>query len=225
MGAFYRTEYLTGEVGKLFVSEIVDDDKVPSNYWESIWTNSRPIPKGTYSSYFGSVRYLDQLRNDPCFDLTGISSTEQLIAIQPQTSKTKWRITVTAPEGTIHEAFFDPVALTDPSDGIGVRYNPKTSFTLPDQTSVTLDYLYYALGVVKTGTTPHNSLFGYEMDIIELDGKVSSTFAFGGSGSTSAPHEWATCVHPWEADDKLMLRIRKTGTGSASASAVTPCPN
>ena len=132
-------------------------------------------------------------------------------------------ITVIAPTGTLHEAFFDPVALTNPSDGIGVRYSPKTSFTLPDKTTVTLDYLYYAPGIVKMGTTPHNALSGYEMDIIELDGKVSSTFAFGGSGNTSAPHEWANCVQPWGIGDKLMLRIRETGMGGASESAVTPC--
>ena len=143
----------------------------------------------------------------------------------PEWAKNKQEraITAIAPEGTLHEAFFDPVALTNPSDGVGVRYNPKTSFTLPDKTSVTLDYLYYTTGIVKIGTTPHNALSGYEMDIIELDGKVSSTFAFDGSGSTSSPHEWATCAQPWDAGDKLMLRIRKAGIGSASA--ITPCPN
>ena len=135
-----------------------------------------------------------------------------------------WTITVTAPSGTLHEAFFDPVELKNPSDGVGVRYSPKTSFTLPDKTSVTLDYLYYTPGIVKMGTTPHNALDGYELDIIELDGKVSSTFAFGGTRDTSAAHEWATCAQPWHDDDELMLRIRKAGTGSGSASTITPCP-
>ena len=220
----YSVYFLTGEVGKLFPSEIIDEATSLGDY-ELAFKNSRPIPSGKYASYLRMVPDFESAKKDPCFDVTALSNIEDLKAIQPLTSKDKWVIAVTAPEGTLHEAFFDPVALTNPSDGIGVRYNPKTSFTLPDKTSVTLDYLYYAPEIVKMGTTPHNALSGYEMDIIELDGKVSSTFAFGGSGSTSAPHEWATCVQPWEADDKLMLRIRKTGTGSASASAVTSCPN
>ncbi len=221
--SYYSVYFLTGEVGKLFVSEIIDNDGSSHQYQLAI-KNSRPIPKGTYSAYLQMVPDFESASQDPCFDLTGISNLEELKDIQPQVSKDIWVIDVDAPAGTLHEAFFDPVALTNPSDGIGVRYSPKTSFTLPDKTSVTLDYLYYAPGIVKMGTTPHNALSGYEMDIIELDGKVSSTFAFGGSGSTSAPHEWATCVQPWDVGDKLMLRIRETGTGSASASSIAPCP-
>ena len=222
-GGKWRThEYLNGPLGHVFVSEDVEDDD--GNRLHVRWINNRPVPAGVYTHNYKRVQQLDYYRTLPCADLSGITSIEQVKAGDTSKSSRNWTITVTAPEGTLHEAFFDPVALTDPSDGIGVRHNPKTSFTLPDKTSVTLDYLYYAPGIVKMGTTPHNALSGYEMDIIELDGKVSSTFAFGGSGSTSSPHEWATCVQPWEADDKLMLRIRKTGTGSASALAVTPCP-
>ena len=63
------------------------------------------------------------------------------------------------------------------------------------------------------------------MDIIEMDGKVSSTFVFGGSGSTTSPHEWATCVKPWESGDTLMLRIREANTGGAyGRSDATPAP-
>ena len=221
----YFIWFLVGDLDHVFVSEIVDTDADATNGYTVEWSNTRPVPSGKYTNYLKSVLPLEFVRNNPCASLEGIDTLDDLKIAQGTTSENQWTITVTAPEGTLHEAFFDPVALTDPSDGIGVRYNPKTSFMLPDKTSVTLDYLYYAPGIVKMGITPHNALFGYEMDIIELDGKVSSTFVFDGSGSVSAPHEWATCVQPWDVGDKLMLRIRKPGTGSAPAFVYSPrCP-
>ena len=187
---------------------VEDDDDDPATGFDGALKSTRPLPAGEYR-FRSNVR----LPVWVACDYNPYGDGEH-----------NWIVTAAPPEGTLHEAFFDPAALTAPSDGVGVRYSPRTSFTLSDKTSVTLDYLYYAPGIVKMGTTPHDALSGYEMDIIELDGKVSSTFAFGGSGSTSSPHEWATCVQPWDVGDTLMLRIRKTGTGSASASAVTPCP-
>ena len=208
-GTEYYTRWtLAGPDADLFALNIVNDsDNDPSTGYTWEKTTTRPLPSGTYNVFNNGQPW----RWVPC-------------NYDPEWGKNKQgsRIIVTASEGTLHEAFFDPVALTNPSDGIGVRYNPKTSFTLPDKTSVTLDYLYYAPGIVKMRTTPHSALSGYEMDIIELNGKVSSTFAFGGSGSTSAPHEWATCAQPWDVGDKLMLRIRESE--GPSIEGVQPCP-
>ena len=218
----YPSFHIVGETAGLFEFEITDDDETAGNGYSVSWFNKRPIPAGVYSYLYTSVRSLAALKDDPCTDVSEFKNEGELIASLPQPRK-EWIITVTAPNGPLYEAFFDPVTLTAPSDSVGMRYNPNTSFTLPDKTSITLDYLYYASGIVKMGTTPHNALHGYEIDIIEMDGKVSSIFAFGGSGSTSAPHEWATCVQPWDAGDTLMLRIRAARAGSREGIPIQPC--
>ena len=205
-GGGYLEFKFEGRDKHLFEIAVSDEDEDSINGFYVTASTIRPLPLGTYS-------------------LNLFDRADHFVACDYWPDEmSPWTITVTAPSGTLHEAFFDPVELKNPSDGVGVRYSPKTSFTLPDKTSVTLDYLYYTPGIVKMGTTPHNALDGYELDIIELDGKVSSTFAFGGTRDTSAAHEWATCAQPWHDDDELMLRIRKAGTGSGSASTITPCP-
>ena len=117
-------------------------------------------------------------------------------------------LAVTAPSGTVHEAFFDPVAIgaaigADGSNGV----LKPAAFTVGGA-SATITSLKWEAGVVTMELNPSASLAGHAVDFIALDGSVTSTLSFddatqGGGGALT----WSVANQPWQAGDLLMLRI------------------
>ena len=122
-----------------------------------------------------------------------------------------WDVTVTAPGGTLHEAFFDPVTVgaTVKADGSNGVLKP-TSFTV-DGTSTELTSLEWSNNQVVLTLNPHVSLSGYVLNFIELDGSVSLSLSAVDptANSTAGTYSWTMSSQPWEDGDKLMLRIRE----------------
>ena len=131
-----------------------------------------------------------------------------------------WTITVTAPTGTLHELFFDPVTVGSAiaADAANGTLEPR-AFTGAGGASATLGRIAYESSAVKLKATPVTALAGHVVDVIELNGGVSLSLSVADATVDSASNtlSWSVSSAPWESGDKLMVRIRE-------ASAVTPTP-
>ena len=119
-------------------------------------------------------------------------------------------MTATAPPRTVHEVFFDPVAI-----GAGVGADATNGVLKPaaftvDGASATITSLKWESGAVTMELNPSAPLAGHAVDFIALDGSVTTTLSFddatqGGGGALT----WSVANQPWNAGDKLMLRVRR----------------
>ena len=140
-----------------------------------------------------------------------------------------WTITVNAPEGVLHEAFFDPV--TDgaavAADGTNGVLKPA-SFTGDDGASATIERIEWESGTVKLEVSPHTAVAGHILDFIELDGTASLSLN-ADQATVDAANDtlsWSVASQPWENGDELMVRVRRSTPASAAAQtpSTTPLP-
>ena len=130
---------------------------------------------------------------------------------------------VTAPHGTVHEAFFDPVAIgtavgADATNGV----LKPAAFTVGGA-SATITSLEWESGVVTMTLDPSASLAGHAVDFIALDGSVSLTLSFDDATQSGGALTWSVASQPWQAGDLLMLRIRSANVIITPPTA-TPTP-
>ena len=151
------------------------------------------------------------------------------------------QFTVTAPAGTVHEAFFDPAALgsgvvgRDAAQGVlapaavggGLRRPPRPAAGPrgASTTSATLRRLTWDAGQLRldvAGTT----LAGQQLELIRLDGTVGLTLRGDAATrtATAGGHElrWPVCTQPWQPGERLMLRIRAAPAGDPPAAPACP---
>ena len=132
-------------------------------------------------------------------------------------------LTVTAPAGTLHEAFFDPVAIgtavgADSTNGV----LEPAAFTVGGA-SATITSLKWESGTATMALSPSASLSGYAIDFIALDGSVSLTLSFDAATQSGGALTWTVAAQPWNAGDLLMLRIRSANVIITPPTA-TPTP-
>ena len=129
----------------------------------------------------------------------------------------EWTVTVNAPAGTLHEAFFDPVTdgTTIAADSANGVLEPAT-FTDTNGASATLGRIAWEPGTGDSGTVkvevnPNDALSGQVLDFIELDGTVSLSLVVDDADVDEGAGEYAWSVEsqPWHDGDLLMLRIRE----------------
>ena len=143
----------------------------------------------------------------------------------------EWRdttITVTAPDGTLHEAFFDPAAM---GNGAGADKDngvlKPTAFSLSDGSSVSLRSVSWQPSAVEIRLEPHTPLAGYHADFIALDGSVALRLDFDDASETgegnSRALSWPVCVQPWQAGDLLMLRLSESPADLAGVTRDSGC--
>ena len=188
----YWVFHVRGEDASYFQAVIVDDDDDPARY-SFKYIPSRPLPAGLYK-----VDFTYQLPSEiPCGQIDDPVRVRE--------------VTVTAPEGTLHEAFFDPVTVGTAvkADGSNGVLKP-TSFTVGN-TSTELTSLEWSSNQVVLTLGTHVSLSGHVLDFIALDGSVSmSLFTDSATvDSTAGTYSWPMTSQPWTNGDKLMLRIRE----------------
>ena len=160
--------------------------------------STRPIPTGTYNFNHHYDGFLG----------CEIYSTFEMTA------------NVTAPEGVLHELFFDPVTVgtTVAADDTNGVLEPAT-FTKTNGVSATIESIAWEppetdseeSGTVKLEISPVSGNRGLTIDFIALDGSVSLSLSAADAtvDSAAGTHSWPVTTEPWEDGDKLMLRIRE----------------
>ena len=190
----YQAYWTSGPDGDLFEGLVTDDDANPSNGYNYTYVSTPPLPAGSYTVHRLHQHFVDT----PC-------------NYKPEDRYYIYEVTVTAPEGTLHEAFFDPVTVGTAvkADGSNGALKP-TSFTVGG-TSTELTSLEWANNQVVLTLNPHVSLSGQVLDFIELDGSVSLSLSVADAtvDATSGTHSWPVTTEPWEDGDQLMVRIRE----------------
>ena len=191
--------YLTGDHSDQFNSTITDDDSEPRNGFTYHFKAIRPLVTGQYQLH----EHYQLWSEKPCNHRSAHDDPGYSV----------WDVTVTAPAGTLHEAFFDPVTVdtavkADSSNGV----LKPTSFTV-DGISTEITSLEWNNNQVVLTLDPHVSLSGYVLDFIALDGSVSlSLFTDSATvDGTAGTYSWSMSSQPWENGDQLMLRIREDG--------------
>ena len=222
------TTWLDGEDAALF--QVVDgpitltedrdgDGKISGGgdgiRYQQMLRNVRPLPGETYAF---TIKDLTDVAT-PC---NNVDSHE-------------WAVTVTAPTGTLHEAFFDPVTVgtaiaADSTNGV----LKPTAFTDANGASATIQSIAWespstgsgqsgtesqsGTGTVEMKLTPHTGLSNHVLDFIALDGSVILSLDADDATVDAANNtlSWPATYQPWNDGDKLMLRIHN--------GPVTPVP-
>ena len=182
----YDRYWVTGSDAPLFENKAVDDDSDSTNGFSEIEATTRPLPMGIYQVNFHTQygRYIS------CDFI-------------PSDSYYTAEVTVQAPAGTLHEAFFDPTEAD-------IEDVSPAEFTLRG-TSTKIQSLRWDGNNVVMTLNPDVSLSGYALDFIALDGTISLSLlvdevaADGITGTLS----WSMSSRPWANGDQLMLRIRE----------------
>ncbi len=194
-GPRYGRKVVEGVDKELFKFALVDDDERPDNGYQFGVATARPLPAGIYQYKGYTQRYIYV----PC-------------NFFPYNSYIVKNVVVTAPVGTLHEMFFDPVTVgsTVASDGTNGVLKPP-SFTDANGAAATINSISYESSTVKIGVSPDDALAGHVVDIIELDGTVSLSLDVADATVDSANDtlSWTVSEQPWDDGDQLMVRIRR----------------
>ena len=128
----------------LFRALIVDDDSQSNNGYDHTQVTARPLPAGEYSVFYNWQHYYQI----PCNHV-------------PTDAYNDWTVTVTAPEGAVHEAFFDPADLT-PGAGFSASSGvlEPAGFSIGG-TAASITGLKWQSGSVVLTLAPYASLSGH----------------------------------------------------------------
>ena len=167
--------------------------------------------------YPGEVSTVRPLTAD---DYRFFFNTEHAVYIpcdgQPEEYKRTYEVVlaVTAPAGTVHEAFFDPVSSGDAVGYFGTGGAIKPASFRTGDVNTTVQLLKWQDSAVTLGLQPYNALTGQVLDFITGDGTTTLSLqgAAATGDSTSGTLTWAVGSQPWSSGDELMLRLRESQT-------------
>ena len=170
----------------------------------------RPVPAGEYRANNNFLRF-------PFIPCNHVFTYEMTM-------------TVTAPEGTVHEAFFDPVAIGAAVGADGSRGVLKpASFAIEGVGTTDIKRIRWESARVEMQIDPPGRPTGHHIDFIALDGTVVLRLDFDDAvdvveeGRTRAL-TWGVCERPWNDGDLLMLRISESPPGLTGATNDVLCP-
>ena len=193
-GKTYNSYSVFGRDAEMFVSRRTDNDDDPANGYGHDVITARPLPAGTYRVNHQTYPGFHQ----PC-------------EFQRENTHSAYIVTVTAPPGTLHEAFFDPATTTA---GVGYSASAATPGVLEPA-----GFSFGGRDVNITGLTWHNGQVVLELDrflqlseslsFIETDGTVGLYLSQYDATEDWAARTltWQVSDQPWEPGDELMLRI------------------
>ena len=207
----YSRWWLSGPDPERFQTLIIDDDDQASNGYDHALVTARPLPAGAYRVHYNWQHYSEI----PC-------------NFMPDDTYDDFTVTVTAPAGTVHEAFFDPVAV---GAGVGADNShgalTPTGFTVGG-TAAALQRLNWEAQQLQLELSAAVPLANHYLDLIGLDGAValrlglddatSATIAGGGQA-----WRWPACAAPWADGDQLMLRLHHSATALPDVSPAPGC--
>ena len=228
-GLGYGSWHMSGRDADYFQIHITDSPTAEEGYdidydensseevsYYRVYTTTRPLPGGTYRF----VVHSQWAQWKPCNYTIPINNWPQ------------WEVTATAPDGVLHEAFFDPASF-----GIGVGASisgDKIGVIKPAEfkhngANVAIEQIEWSPNTNKVALKLSNqsiSLAGHHIDFIELDASVSLRLDFDDAESTATGYgqtlSWEICRQPWHPGDQLMLRISESDT-AASATVKPIC--
>ena len=182
------------EFGDAVPFDFSGDGVIDSIQYDRRVVSARPIPEGVYKFHIND-------RND------------EFVPCEGYTIRYEWTVTVTAPDGTLHEAFFDPV-----TDGLAIAADSSNgllepaSFFEPNGGSATIHRIAYDSSGVTMIITPHTAINGHTLDFIALDGSVSLSLHTDDAtvNAANSTLSWSVSEQPWEDGDQLMLRLRES---------------
>ena len=128
-------------------------------------------------------------------------------------------LTVTAPARSVHEAFFDPVAI---GEAVGSDDLSPADFSLDGSSTTTITSLKWEDGEVTLALTPTTTLASYELDFIDVTG--TTTLSLTSDNASTTPLTWTVADAPWAAGDLLMLRIQEPAPPPPVTVTITPRP-
>ena len=192
---------------------VVTGDLVPVRsaftFTQSV-VSARPIPAGEYRANNNFLRF-------PFIPCNHVFTYEMTM-------------TVTAPEGTVHEAFFDPVVIGAAVGADGSRGVLKpASFAIEGVGTTDIKRIRWESARVEMQIDPPGRPTGHHIDFIALDGTVVLRLDFDDAvdvveeGRTRAL-TWGVCERPWNDGDLLMLRISESPPGLTGATNDVLCP-
>ena len=188
----YDRFWLTGPGMAVFQSRLDDSDSDPANGYYHTISTVRPLPAGVYKFH----RHWQLYSEIPC-------------NFEPTDSYRDWTVTVTAPAGVLHEAFFDPVTIGSAvgADGSNGVLDPA-GFSVGG-TATSIGGLKWESDVVAMTLSPSVSLAGHRAEFIGLDGSVAFTLLFDDAQTQGGTLTWTVADQPWQDGDLLMLRIEE----------------
>ena len=200
----YGTYFFSGPDKNLFEIVLEDNNNTPYDNYDRIVKTTRPLPAGDYSIvYHQMLGILKHCIGSP-------------IDAYTDTPTANWAIHVTAPTGTLHEAFFDPVAIGAAvgADSANGALTP-TKFTTSNAVDAEILRVDWTSNIAKIEiANPPASLANHHIDFIALDGSVALRLDYDDATSADAgvirTFSWNVCNQPWNAGDKLMLRISES---------------
>ena len=215
----YIRYWVSGPDKDYFQSPNVDDDTNPSNGYYYTLSTTRPLPAGSYTVRHNMQHYTDI----PC-------------NFVPDDAYLLFEVTVTAATGTVHEAFFDPVAIGSDAGADGSNGVLKPNAFGHNSATTTIGSIRWGSQQVTVASSPAALPANHHVDFISLDGTVAlrldvddATQTTSGSTRTLT---WGVCSRPWSAGDKLMLRLSlspanltgATNNASCAAPSATSTP-
>ena len=183
-----------------------------SIYYDGFLRAKRPLPAGEYMTHFNIARHHWR----PC----GYQYPEEFRYRRPLD------ITVVATSGTLHEAFFDPVKLSNGglgADGDNGVLKP-TTFSV-DGTTTDIERIELHAGSVEVELDLSADLANHHADFIALDGSVALRLDFDDATESSGTLSWTVCDRPWNDGDLLMLRISHSPSDLSDTVNDAPCPD
>lgn len=218
-GHYYRIYFFSGPDKDFFEIVLEDDDEIPNNGYHRTAKTLRPLDAGDYSLVYHQMLGILRL----CIGSPVEAYTDIPVA--------NWTIQAPAPAGTLHEAFFDPVAIGD-AVGANSANGILTPAAFPTASAADaqirrIDWASDAINIEIAN--PPASLADHHIDFIALDGTVALRLAFSyavvaDAGAVRA-FSWGVCGRPWDAGDKLMLRVSESASGLAGAASNELCEN
>ena len=196
-----------GPHARFFEAFIVDDDDNPENGFIPVDATARPLPQGVYSIWS---------RNQP--------QVYRPCDFDPLANGIVLEVTVTAPPGTWHEAFFDPATLPNGS-GVGASGGTgvidPARFKSGNADAEILGLTWSDDKIVLTGNE-NLSLYEDSLDFIDVDGSIRMSLHVANATRDRFAdiYTWDVPEQPWQDGDLLMLRIRQTNVGATIISQV-----
>ena len=192
----YDTYTIEGPNAHLFNSQIIDDDGEVTTGWDYSLTTARPLPAGVYEHDFNYYPFTYQ----PCN------------FVPPSDSHITTQLVVTAPPGTVHEAFFDPATTTA---GVGYLAGSATTTGVLEPAGFSMR----GRDIDITGLEWRNGQVVLSFDrTVQLSDGLSFIETDGTAGLYLSQFDatedlrartvtWDVSEQPWESGDELMLRI------------------